>query len=269
MSMKKKKSFATEGKPPPFRGGLDWDAIMRNHRPADESTPAIPAKNQLTLAEVDRANRGSKNYYGEDKPPKPSKSAKPKEGRQVPFDLTEAIRLYTEEHLTPQEIILKLDGVSTDTTLIKYLKKAGVYEPMKYRPGGSHSRTRAPKRPKDSYTRKDVCVRGHDMTLEGARYPSGSCRECKREDNLKHYDYGKDKRNPANGGKKPPLTADQRATQTKRQRELRSVQYSTCPECPHSAAKHYLACGVRDCGCSLTNADVKALWAQIQARGNA
>lgn len=274
---KKSGSFSDGSKAPPFRGGLDWELIMRNHRPADESTPPWPVSKQLTLEELDRANRGAKNHYGQDRKPEQRKAPGHRgQGRHPVFDVDEAVRLYSEEHLTPAEVAERL-GVKTATTIIKHLKlREGVYDPQKYKPGGSHPRVRPPVRPADSYHRKEVCFRGHDLTLPGATREAPLkpgkngqlirnghiCVKCKQQQNRDDYNWDEDPRNPKNGGN-GGWTPERR----ERQRQKRARDRLACPneKCGHAGLKHArnAGCTVRDCHCTFNISDIKALWAEV------
>lgn len=195
---KKSGNFKDGHKAPEFKGGLDWEAIRRCHRPPGASEP-LPARLQLSLVELDRANRGVQNYYdGKDtEREKKVKSGRKGEGRHPTFDVDEAVRLYTEEHMTPQEVAEAL-GLKTAFTIIKRLKDRGVYDANKYRYGSEHSKHKPKNRPKDTYKRQDTCAKGHDLTVEGSAYDvyktrngkkiknGRACVECKKDRDAKY-----------------------------------------------------------------------------------
>lgn len=279
---RKKGNLAQGSKAPPFRGGLDWDAIMHNHRPREEWGEPIPESMQLTIEEIDRRNRGLKNYYSDRKPQERKAPGRKGQGRHTTFDIDEAVRLYTEEHLTPAEIGERI-GVKTPATVVKYLKRAEVYDPKKYRPGGTHSRVRPPTRPAESYKRKDRCVRDHDLTLPGAtreaprkKGANGQpvrngriCVECKKQADRDAYNWDEDPRNPKNGGNSgwtEERLAKEREKRALQRKEKDAVLRKVCPECEHSAFKHGQKCDARDCRCLQSHTEVKMMWAEIEAR---
>ena len=249
--------------------GLDWGKIMGK---------GAPPEMQLTLDELDRVNRGLSNHYGD--PDRKKKIAaqknKPKgnTGRGLVFDVDEAVRLYSEEHLTPKEIADKL-GIKTAVTIIKKLKDREVYDPKKYRPGGSHSRVSVPHRPADSYQRKTVCLRGHDLAQPGAtreaplkKGKGGKlvknghiCVACKRADDQANYNWDEDPRNPKNGGNSG---WDEVRKEKERQKRARDRLACTDEKCGHAGLKHADAgCTVRDCHCKLSFGALKAIWMEL------
>lgn len=153
---------------------LDWDAVMRGHRPPEEAGPKLPASLQLTLAELDRANRGVQNHYDGMDGDREARVKGGKKGRAAPFDVDQVVRMYVEEKMPISKIALQVG--SAPITVLRYLKKADVY--TSGRDKGKNLKGAI--RPKDTYVRKERCSRDHDLTAEGATYEVWKTRKGKR-----------------------------------------------------------------------------------------
>lgn len=248
---KKSGNLSSGSKEPPFRGGLDWEAIRHGNRPKEEWGEPIPEKLQLSLEDIDRRNRGVNTYYGDEKQKAEQRDKARRKGRvrAAPFDVDEVVELYVGG-MGVSELALKIS--TSPETVRRYLRKAKVYEPNRDK--------HRPHRPAETYSKKDRCIRDHDLTVEGARYANGACRECKRERDYHNVPWAEDPRNPKNGG-------DSGWTEERKERQnlKRARDRLACPNesCGHAGLKHQLGCGVRDCRCQYTISDIKGLWAQI------
>lgn len=250
----KKGALANQFRAPDKGEGLDWDLIMHHGVPKEERGEPLPQRLQLSLGELDRANRGLNNQYDLTEAQREARSRNGKKlgarPRQAPFDVDELVKLYLEG-LTVKELVKRFS--TTEVTVRKYLKKAEVYD-----------RSRDLKKPTGGRGagKQDKCKRGHDTSTPDKRDDWGRCKECRPEQNAKDYGWDRDPSNPKNGGSG---TRDE--YRLRRNTEKAKEKREACPRCGHQAAKHHrTGCpvGRPRCACKATPEQVRAFWVEVR-----